>query len=69
MKKIELIIDASQSNELEYLISKFNIPFYKNELHVKDHLTRIQYMIFAPDTTRKIMKEIKNFSIQIKRIL
>jgi len=61
VKKIELIVGNTQSNELEYLVSKFNIPFYKNELQINaKQMNLIQYMIFAPDTTaRKIMKEIK----------
>ena len=61
VKKIELMIDQKQSDELEYVISKFDVPFYKNNLQsnaIDSDL--IQYLIFSPDTTaREIMRDVK----------
>jgi len=61
VKKIELMISSKQSNELEYVLSKFDVPFYKNNLQsniVDSNLN--QYFIFSPDTTaREIMRDVK----------
>ena len=62
MKKIELIVQENQCNSIDYIISKFNIPFYKNTLHTVASKTKsVQYLIFAPDATaRKIMEQLNN---------
>ena len=60
MKKIELIISKDQSNDVNYILSKFNVAFYKNSLNAEESETPLlQYIVFAPDATaRKIMKKI-----------
>lgn len=61
MKKIELVIDDKQSDELEYVLSKFDVPFYKNRLQgnaIDSDL--IQYFVFSPDIiAREIMRDVK----------
>lgn len=61
MKKIELVIGRNQSDEMEYILSKFDVLFYKNNLQGNtSDLNMIQYLIFSPDATaREIMKDVK----------
>ena len=60
MKKIELIIPEQQCNDIDYIVSKFNLPFYKNNLNKENsEIQLVQYIVFAPDATaRKIMQKI-----------